>query len=210
MKIILLFSSLLLLIFSCKKETPLSVSSDGEALKQFYLSQDVEQLWLDGHHVDWQTGIMDDPNATSETKSHCSAFVASVCKRKGIYILRPPEHTTFLLANAQYDWLFSSSAVDSGWVQITDNPYQNAQTYANNGKIVVAVYKNPNPDKSGHIAFIMPYNLTTSDLSDQGPMLIQAGEVNSNYIPLKEGFKYHISNWSTASSLIKFFFFTKK
>lgn len=78
----------------------LTIDRAGQQLRQFYLQQNVENLWLPGHHINWETGIPDDPNAHSGIKTHCSAFVASVCGQKDIYILRPPAHNTGLLASA--------------------------------------------------------------------------------------------------------------
>lgn len=187
-------------------QNTLPITSKGNELKQFYLNQNVENLWLAGHHIDWETGQPDDPFATKGIKTHCSAFVASVCKQKHIYILRPPEHKTGLLANAQYDWLFSKEATQIGWHQITDSIYQKAQSYANKGYLVTAVYKNPDPSKPGHIALVMPDEVTNDLLNQQGPTLIQAGSVNKSAIPLRLGFKHHIDKWEEATNTIKFFY----
>jgi hypothetical protein len=184
----------------------LKVDTDGIKLRQFYLNQNVENLWPAGQHVNWETGEPDNPNATKGIKTHCSAFVASVCKQKGIYILRPPEHKTGLLANAQFDWLFSGDAFKKGWRQIKDSMYDKAQELANIGLVVVAVYKNPNPEKPGHIALVMPVEKSTGDLYKEGPTLIQAGRINKNYISLKDGFKNHISDWTLVTQEIMFFY----
>src|ERR1700733_12148006 len=69
-------------------------------------SMGVETKWIAGVHIDWKTGL---PDGASEKlpghHTHCSAFVAAVTERLGIYILRPPQHGQVLLANAQNKWL---------------------------------------------------------------------------------------------------------
>jgi len=204
-KIVITFLFVFLLAFAFGQKA-ITVDSAGNQLKQFYLNENVENLWLAGEHVNWETGKADNPNATKEIKSHCSSFVASVCKQKGIYILRPPEHKTELLANAQYNWLFTNDAYNKGWRQIKDSIYEKAQTLANRGYIVTAVCKNPNPKKPGHIALVMPAEKLPDELTDEGPTLIQAGQVNKNFISLKNGFKHHISDWTLAKHDIAFFY----
>ena len=67
----------------------------------------VESHWLaEREAIDWQSG---DPLPNAPVRrsvhTHCSAFAAAACQRQGIYLLRPPEHSAALLANAQYRWL---------------------------------------------------------------------------------------------------------
>ena len=197
---------LLLVVHIAFSQRVLKVDAEGTKLKEFYLKQHVESLWLAGHHINWETGQPDDPTATKGIKTHCSAFVASVCKQKDIYILRPPEHKTGSLANAQYDWLFSENAGKQGWLQIKDSMYIKAQELANKGFMVTAVYKNPDPKKPGHIALVMPTEKSINDLNKEGPTMIQAGRINGNYISLQEGFKHHIANWALATKEIMFFY----
>jgi hypothetical protein len=97
----------------------LALEPPGRALKAYYFSLNVENLWLAGNHVDWETGISDHPDATAGNHTHCSAFVAAACQRLGIYILRPPDHGQVLLANAQYDWLPSPAGEAAGWRRVT-------------------------------------------------------------------------------------------
>ena len=194
------------LIVGTYAQNTTTISPNGKQLEQFYLNQNVENLWLAGQHVDWETGKPDDPFATKGIKTHCSSFVASVCKQKNIYILRPPQHGTGLLASAQYDWLFSKDAAQIGWHQITDSIYFKAQSLANQGYIVTAVYKNPNPSKPGHIALVMPDEITNEAHIQQGPTLIQAGSINKSAIPFRLGFRHHIDNWDEATTTIKFFY----
>ena len=191
-------------IVYAQKNIPLD--SAGKQLQGFYLAENVENLWLAGQHVNWETGVPDKPFATKSIKTHCSSFVASVCKQKGIYILRPPAHKTELLASAQYNWLFSTDAYQQGWRQIKYSIYKKAQELANRGYIVTAVYGNPNPKRPGHIAFIMPYEKEIDSLDEEGPTLIQAGATNKNFVSLKNGFKHHISDWNSATQDIAFFY----
>jgi len=189
---------------SAQKVTP--VDSAGAKLKRFYLSRNVENLWLPNHHINWETGEPDDPSATHGIKTHCSSFVASVCKQKDVYILRPPAHKTELLASAQYDWLFSDDGLRQGWKPITENIYAKAQELANRGFIVTAVYRNSDPHRPGHIALVMPDEKSLDDLANEGPTMIQAGLVNKNFISLKDGFSHHIRDWTSATQDIAFFY----
>jgi hypothetical protein len=172
------------------------LSPQGRALQQFYLSLQVEQLWIAGQHVDWETGVADKPDATSGNHTHCSAFAASACKRLNIYLLRPPEHKQILLANAQYDWLTTSAAADAGWKPVTGGfVYEAAQSLANRGMVVIAVCQNPDPRKPGHAALVMPADLRPGRLEEAGPELIMAGVHNHNKITLKAGFHSHLTGW---------------
>ncbi len=173
----------------------LHIDSAGYKLKTFCLSLNVDSLWIAGHHVNWETGEPDKPSSKEGIKTHCSAFVAAACKKLDIYILRPPEHGQVLLSNAQYDWLFKSDALNDGWEQIKQDRYKTAQTYANDGYIVVAAFKNPDESKPGHIALVMPAEIDENNLTENGPVLIQAGIENSDSISLKEGFKHHLKKW---------------
>ncbi len=202
---ILLFLFTLVLTNAFAQKT-LQIDSNGMELRKFYLNENVENLWMAGHHINWETGEMDDPFATKGIKTHCSSFVASVCKLKDIYILRPPKHKTGLLANAQFDWLFTEDAYQKGWRQIKDSIYERAQELANKGFVVTAVFKNPDAKKPGHIALVMPFEKSTNDLINEGPTLIQAGQSNKNFIPLRNGFKHHIIDWTSASKYIVFFY----
>ncbi len=181
------------------------INKAGEALRRLYLSMNVENLWIAGHHINWETGQPDQPGAVQGTATHCSAFVAAACKYAGIYILRPPEHKQILLANAQYTWLTAQTGSDHGWspVTVTDHTYLEVQNLANTGNVVVAVYKNSNPHKPGHIALVMPATVTLQMLADQGPVVIMAGTHNHAYISLRKGFKSHITDWP--SSDVQFF-----
>lgn len=168
----------------------------GQKLQTFYLSMDVENNWIAGHHVNWETGQPDMPESVHGNKTHCSAFAAAVCKKAGVYLLRPPEHGQVLLANAQFDWLPTPAAQKAGWRKLEGSDrYVQAQTLANSGKIVVAVCKNPDSKEPGHAALVMPKARSLKLLADEGPEVIMAGTHNHNYISLKNGFHSHIPDW---------------
>ena len=94
----------------------------------------------------------------------------------GIYLLRPPEHPTVLLANAQYDWLFKSGK-EQGWTQVPDG--HRAQHLANEGYLVVAVYKESDPKHHGHIAIVRPSTKSDELIDAEGPQITQAGAHNT-------------------------------
>ena len=66
-----------------------------------------------------------------------------------------------------------------------------AQELANRGTLVVAVYKNHDPKKSGHIALIRPSAKGEDAIRAEGPQITQAGGTNRNSAPLKKGFANH-------------------
>ena len=184
----------------------LQLSQQGEKLRSFYLQQNVQTKWLAGHHINWETGEPDMPEATSGIRTHCSAFVASVCKQSDIYILRPPEHSQILLANAQCDWLDSKDGAQSGWIKIENNVLWEAQKLANEGYIVVACSKNTNRHKPGHIAFIMPTLSTSEKIRENGPLLIQASNINADNVAFRKGFRSHIIDWNEPGLLVSFYY----
>ena len=178
---------------------PLTVDKKGRSLEKFYLSLDVEHLWIAGSHINWETGIADKPDAVEGNHTHCSAFIASACEKLGIYILRPPEHGQILLANAQYEWLQTAEARKNGWAPVTNSNrislYTQVQKLANAGKLVIAIIKSPDDSKPGHAALIMPKEIDEDKLIESGPVLIMAGTHNFNFISLKNGFRGHIATW---------------
>ena len=70
-----------------------------------------------------------------------------------------------------------------------------AQALANSGALVVASYHNHRDDKPGHIAIVRPAATTPQAIAAVGPMVIQAGTVNSASIPAKDGFAGHVHAW---------------
>jgi hypothetical protein len=185
----------LLLIFACVSRTGVAeeVAPAAQRVAAAIDSMDVEHHWPAGVHVDWQTGVPDGKRGTPGGKhTHCSAFVAAAAQRLGIYILRPPEHSQLLLANAQYDWLAREGA-GHGWQPL--DGAADAQDRANLGYLVVAAYKNHHEDKPGHIAIVRPSAKSAADIHEEGPQITQAGGTNYRSTTLIQGFAGHPSAW---------------
>lgn len=160
-----------------------------QRLFQVIDGMDVQDHWLAGMSVDWQTGDPDGGPADPEQKhTHCSAFVAAAAQKLGIYILRPPEHSPVLLANAQYDWLEGPGQAQ-GWSALPD--MYAAQAAANDGQFVVAVFKNRNDDRPGHIAIVRPSSKTRDQITAEGPDITQAGVQNFVSTTVQAGFAHH-------------------
>lgn len=177
----------------------------GMKLRQIYLDMHVETLWQNGVHVDWRTGEPDNPDATTENATHCSAFVAAACAQMDIYILRPPAHAQELLANAQFRWLHTPAAQKQGWRKVSGtNVLEKAQKAANKGYMVLAAYKNPNPQRAGHIVCIMPSRISIDSIAVWGPKVIQSSRVNSSNVSFRIAFKRVLNGWPATN--VQFFY----
>jgi len=117
------------------------ITADGGRLAAFLDRTGVDHLWLHGFKVNWETGEAISAWSDGRPHTHCSAFVASVAMRLGIYVLRPPQHSQVLLANAQMGWLRSPEATAMGWQSLPD--VTSAQMRANLGELVLAPSKTP-------------------------------------------------------------------
>jgi glutamine amidotransferase-like uncharacterized protein len=160
---------------------------------------EVERLWKAGVIVDWRTGFPTGRELKSGDRgnhTHCSQFVAAACERAGVYILRPPEHPAVLLANAQFEWLSDERGAAAGWSRLADAVA--AQESASAGKLVVAVVRNPDSAKPGHIALVRPGAKSPKLLEEEGPDVMQAGSKNRNTTPLRKGFSNHLAYIETA------------
>jgi hypothetical protein len=180
-----------------QKHTPCCglITPAGERLADTFDNMNVESLWLAGEHVNWETG---EPDKSADYEgpgnhSHCSAFAAAAAMRLGVYLLRPPEHEQLLLANAQADWLASEAGAQGGWRSVAD--MREAQRLANQGYLVLALYRNPNPHVPGHIAIVRPSEKSAAALEVNGPEMIQAGERNYTKISARVGFEHHPGAW---------------
>jgi len=171
-----------------------TISQKGRALARFLDETGVDHLWQAHWHVNWQTGKVDrDRPGGREAETHCSAFVAAIAQRLGIYILRPPEHPQELLANAQTVWL-RTEGPSLGWRKVAD--MRQAQEMANRGRLVVAAIAAPSPHKPGHIAIVRPSMKDLSQLESEGPQITQAGATNYLSTSVAAGFKHHPGAWS--------------
>jgi hypothetical protein len=171
-----------------------AISPQGKALGDKLDSLHVKKLWLSQRYVDWETGKEIHPdNPKKYTHStHCSAFVAAACQRLGVYILRPPEHSEILLANAQFDWL-QEKGKEHGWQPVRGAA--EAQRLANQGNLVVATFKAADAKKPGHIAIVRPWVRTAAEIQKDGPEIIQAGQTNYDHASLRTGFSKHPGAW---------------
>jgi hypothetical protein len=169
-----------------------AVTPDAARLAQRLDASGVDHLWLPYKHVNWETGATVDDPLAKPAATHCSAFVASFAKQQGVYILRPPEHSDILLANAQMRWL-SSDGPAAGWRPLPDAAA--AQASANQGNLVVAVFENVDRHKAGHIAFIRPGTPDAARLAAVGPEVTQAGAVNAIAMPARQAFSHHSGAW---------------
>lgn len=107
-------------------------------------------------------------------------------------------------AGTQADQLKAAVASpDLKWrsLSFSDDPalaFQNAQVLANEGKLVVVAWKNPNPTgtDTGHVAVVVPSRREDGGLFDatekkwkmKVPYIAQAGETVHDYMPLSDGF----------------------
>ena len=166
----------------------------GVRLAKLLDSMHVESHWIAGHHVNWHTGDPDGrPVPLEGHHSHCSAFVAAVAEKLGVEILRPPEHTQVLLANAQCEWL-ENEGRRIGWEKVATA--LEAQRNANRGMLVVACHVDPDPMLPGHIAIVRPDALTRRRIETEGPQVTQAGVENFRSTTLAEGLRYHPGAWA--------------
>jgi hypothetical protein len=182
-------------------EDTLPVLRGGTELGRFLDAMQVEEHWIAGHHVNWRTGDPDGRPVPAEgAHSHCSAFVAAAATRLGIDILRPPDHSQILLANAQCRWL-SAEGEERGWQPVA-TPLE-AQQAANRGELVVACWIDPDPKLPGHIAIVRPDALSRRRIDTEGPQITQAGIENFRSASLARGFRHDPRAW--ADRAIRFF-----
>jgi hypothetical protein len=171
------------------------ITPAGDRLAATLDNMNVESPWLAHEHVNWETGEAD-RDADYEgpgNHSHCSAFAAAAAERLGVYLLRPPEHGQVLLANAQADWLAGEAGAQAGWRRVQN--MQEAQELANQGTLVLVIFRNPDRHLSGHIAIVRPSEKSANALEENGPEIIQASEHNHNKANVKIGFGSHPGAW---------------
>jgi hypothetical protein len=170
--------------------TTTTILPAGRHLARVLDGLDVEAHWLPGDPIDWRTGEYD-PDARP-LAGHCSAFVAAACAALDIYILRPPDHREYLLANAQCEWL-RTVGPSQGWEPVPDG--RTAQRMANRGNVVVVCYKNSDRENAGHIAIVRPSRKVRAAVDADGPDITQAGKRNYTRTNAKNGFRLHANAW---------------
>lgn len=114
----------------------------------------------------------------TDSKTFCNVFATDVMLAMGASTPTPPYS---LNANQYSDWLAKQGPA-KGWKAVSP---AEAQKMANAGKPVLASWKNPDADKSGHIAVVRP---GTYD-SGKGPATANAGKTNFNDGHATDGFK---------------------
>src|SRR5262245_43563548 len=135
----------------------LVITPAGKKLATKFDKMEVETHWLPKVHVDWKTGKPDGKPGGPPT--HCSLFVAAACLRLDVPMLAPPPEN--FLSNRQQEWL-QAEGKKRGWVKVKDA--HKAQRLANEGVVVVASYRNPDPKKAGHIAMVRPAATTPAEI----------------------------------------------
>jgi hypothetical protein len=173
------------------------ITANGYRLTAVLDSMNVEKLWLNHRHINWETGEADRPAdfTGSDTSSHCSSFAAAVGERLHIYMLRPPDHRQTFLASAQAEW-FHTKGGENGWLPLAGQAHeQRAQQLANQGNLVVIVYESPDEHKPGHIAIVRPSLKSPDDLRIQGPEITQAGAENYQDSIAARSFVHHPGAW---------------
>jgi hypothetical protein len=76
-----------------------------------------------------------------------------------------------------------------------------AQAQANEGRFVVATYRNHNEDKPGHIVIVRPLDKSESTIRAEGPQITQAGGTNYRSTSLQNGFSGHPAAWGRGEVL---------
>ena len=114
--------------------------------------------------------------APKDGKTYCNVFATLATTELGSKI---PQK----LANQQYDWLQKEGKED-GWQEVSA---AEAQKLANEGRIVVASWQNPDPAKHGHIAVVRPY-ADEQFSAEKGPRITQFGSRNRKDVFASETF----------------------
>ncbi len=169
-----------------------AITPAGSRLAAFLDGMDVDNLWQEHVRINWETGTPK-AGAPATHGTHCSAFAAAAAKRLDIYLLRPPDHGQDFLASAQERWLQGSHAREDGWKPVSSA--REAQGLANQGELVVLVFRNPDPHKPGHIAVVHPYVKSDAALASEGPTTTQAGAHNFTLGTAVFSFVMHPGAW---------------
>ena len=186
----------------------LYTAAGGPRLREFLDSLPVEGRWLAGRHVVWTTGQQDRADGIGpEAQSHCSAFVAAAALALDVYLLRPPNHSQELLADAQYEWLhgrgdYPGPAATTHWEALGSSgeagALQRAADRANSGGLVLAAYADPSGRRPGHIVILRP---ESGSPDAQGPAVVSVGATNYQNIAMAKAFVDHPGAWPDALAL---------
>lgn len=168
-----------------------AITKQGAQLSGFLDASHVDQLWLPHQHVLWRSGKPNPLFPGYSKGTHCSAYAAAMAMRLHVPLLHPPEHGQRDLANAQYEWLQTQGPAQ-GWQSVD---FIKAQSLANQGWLVLAVFENPDTARPGHIAVIRPSDKSQAALAQEGPQEAQAGEQNDTDTDIAQGFAHHRGAW---------------
>jgi hypothetical protein len=165
-------------------EQGLPISRAGAILAERLDAMDVENRWLPGQDVNWNTGNPIDGGPGPA--SNGGGFVDAVCASLKVPMNDPvPENFS---PATQYDWLVNEGTTH-GWVMVGDIE---AQLLANQGWMVIAAWKSgiSEGDQSldGQTAIVRPSAKPAGEVAERGPQISVAGWQNHNDIALKSVF----------------------
>ena len=144
---------------------------------------DVEHRWRGGTGINWRTGLVQ-PGELMHP-SHSGEFVAAACDHLGIDLLHPPEHASSQLAAAQAAWLVGEGKT-RGWQTVGSRV--EAQSLANQGFVVVALFRDHDLTRPGLAALVRPSTRGRASVASEGPDVALAGHRNHNAISLRAAF----------------------
>lgn len=138
------------------------------------------------------------------TTTYCNVFVSDVTSTLGGEFPRMKDGEE-IVANDMYDWAAKEQApAETGWYPLPTGgeflparagrqadrvqPGRLAQQLANQGMIVVAIWKNPRRGHSGHTAIVVPHAWNGQYDHANGPKIAQAGGQNHNLANAADGF----------------------
>jgi hypothetical protein len=177
------------------------ITDQGKKLDKALDELDVEHHWLreERQKTDDNGKPLTKPNGkpVSFTVTHCDAFVKAACDKLGAPLITGKGYGH---ANQQYDWLLGKGK-EKGWKEIEA---VEAQSLANQGKVVVAAFKNVDGGH-GHVAIVRPSGKNKESINKDGPQISQAGWDNYRSTTTAQGFDHHRGAWEKGK--IKFFAF---
>jgi len=196
---------LLILLISYKPNTK------RDKLIKLLDGMDLNNKWLPGKNISCYSGETKPDKSTTVKSSHCSCFIAAVCKKMNISMIGPPNYSQYHLADKQLKWLETDNAFQESWFEIygsSKQKYIEAQKIANEGKLVIVGVKQTK-NTNGHIAIVRPcYKLQYFVIND-GPQVITSSHVNSYSIAMKDDFMLHKKEFKFLESEIQFFYNNK-
>lgn len=170
---------------------------------QTFNSLKVEEKWQKGEIINCKTSEIieeytGEHKKTGRRVNHDGCFVYAALSSLNIPKDSLPPHPEFdtgfipLLTNKQADW-YETEGNKHGWNYIKnkdrEDNFTQAQKLANQGYLVIAIYKNINPKRVGHTAIVIPSDKDIEKIKKDGPEIAQAGTNNFSSCSLKKGFR---------------------